>query len=198
MHGHMNVRWHHSLVAAMASVGQIGPLDTTLHRETHVSGGPNLENTNLCVGLFQNGFYSPERRQYSGPLLSGMGITSSNNYKGPQFSSYTPLIIESCIVRWLNFWPLFLPSTIWESRTMASSNLHNSMCRISFFPRHFIYLKQLIFISTNALVLMTNTQASLSISPSYLLTPELTFRRRDLNPPCSVTVPRFLERSFNF
>ena len=26
----------------------------------------------------------------------------------------------------------------------------------------------------------------------------LTFRRRDLNPPCSATVPRFLERSFNF
>jgi len=27
---------------------------------------------------------------------------------------------------------------------------------------------------------------------------ELTFRRRYLNPPCSATVPRFLERSFNF
>jgi len=26
----------------------------------------------------------------------------------------------------------------------------------------------------------------------------LTFSRRDLNPPCSATVPRFLERSFNF
>jgi len=28
--------------------------------------------------------------------------------------------------------------------------------------------------------------------------PLLTFRRRDLNPPCSATVPRFLERSLNF
>ena len=26
----------------------------------------------------------------------------------------------------------------------------------------------------------------------------LTFSRRDLNPPCSATVPRVLERSFNF
>lgn len=91
---------HNSLVLAMASVGQTRPLDTPWQTETHKSGWPNLQNTNLYVGLFQTGSYSPERRQYSRPLLWGMGITSSNNYRGPQFSSYKPLITESCIVRW--------------------------------------------------------------------------------------------------
>ena len=33
---------------------------------------------------------------------------------------------------------------------------------------------------------------------NYVTTVILTFRRRDLNPPCSATVPRFLEQSFNF
>jgi hypothetical protein len=44
---------HNSLGAAMASVGQRGPLDTPWHRETHVSGEPDLQNTNFCVALFQ-------------------------------------------------------------------------------------------------------------------------------------------------
>ena len=41
---------------------------------------------------------------------------------------------------------------------------------------------------------LTHFQASVK----HLFDYALTFSRRDLNPPCSATVPRFLERSFNF
>ena len=44
---------HNSLVPAMATVAQTGPLDTPWHRETHVSRGPKLTEYQPILSSFR-------------------------------------------------------------------------------------------------------------------------------------------------
>jgi len=46
-------------------------------------GLSDVQNTKFCCGLFRTGLISSNRKQYYGPLLGDIGITSPKQRRGP-------------------------------------------------------------------------------------------------------------------